>query len=162
MYTKAFRISRLRLLSSRRKLARLAHLDPTSPLLHALTTLPPQITTLFETAAALPHMDGLGGALQMPVSDPSKRPWETGDVGYTNWAVQQMVMGWKGNGAGIGSGNGEGEEAAGRGDGASATLLSAEERTGKVGSVDEVKALLSDLEENREKEGDKGDEMDTT
>lgn len=151
MYTKSLRISRFRLLASQQKLARLSHLAPNSPLLIALSSLPPQITALFEAAAALPHMDGLGGALQMPVPDPSKRMWETGEVGYTNWAVQQMIMGWKGGK--------DKEEEEGKVEGASATLLSAEERTERVGSTEEVKLLLANLENPVERGGDR---MDTT
>ena len=89
----------------------------------------------------------------MPVPDPSKRMWETGDVGYTNWAVQQMIMGWKGKK--------DGESSEGQGEGASATLLSAEERTERVGGVEEVKSLLANLKESRA-ERDEDVEMNMT
>jgi kinetochore protein Mis12/MTW1 len=145
MYFKALRISRLGLLRSQRELDRLSHFHANNAqTLRTLQALPPQLTALFESAAALPHMDGMGGALQRPIPDPSKRVWETGGVGYTSWAVQQLLLGRR-----LDEKEGEGEGDASFGNGA---LWNAVDRAERVAGLAEIKELASDLKDENEGE----------
>lgn len=89
MYTKALRLSRLRLNRSEQRVRRLDFLaDHTATEL--LSTLPDQVLQLFDSVSSLPPLDPTAPTVQ-PLPDPSKRPWETSKAGYLNWAVGQLV-----------------------------------------------------------------------
>ncbi|EJD01929.1 uncharacterized protein FOMMEDRAFT_108973, partial [Fomitiporia mediterranea MF3/22] len=164
-YQKALRISRLGRLRSERNLSRVSYLSPssftssTSPPqtdnpqtnpLAALATLPPSLTLLFESIASLPHIDGTLTS-PIPPPDPSKRLWETGHTGYVTWAVQQLIAKAK-------------ENAPAPTPGGSNAVSNVVDQTERVGEVQDVKALLDNVDAEGEEvaEGDEGNDMDTT
>lgn len=89
MYKKALRLSRIGLSRSKRRLDRLSYFaDPS--IVETVETLSTQITELFDNATSLPHIDPTITAPVQP-PDPSKRLWETGEAGYSNWAVARLI-----------------------------------------------------------------------
>lgn len=156
MYQKSLRISRVGLARSERRISRLSYLSPSSPssspspdatasAIAALSTLPPSVLALFESAASLPHIDGAATTATLP--DPSKRLWETGRTGYVNWAVQQLIA--------------KAKEAAPV-PGGSTAVSNAVEQTERVGDTEDIKAVTEVVQVGGENERKNGEEMDTS
>jgi kinetochore protein Mis12/MTW1 len=63
-----------------------------NPLMDELLKIPEQLQTLGDLVKDLPPMDAARFAAQLPPStEPGKRPWETSQTGYLNWAVGQLI-----------------------------------------------------------------------
>ncbi|KAI0033246.1 Mis12 protein-domain-containing protein [Vararia minispora EC-137] len=84
---RADHISAAREALAQRRLARAIALRP--PNTDALCKLPAELTSLYESASALPDFDLAQIRLSHPES--GKQPWLTGKAGYTQWAVQRLV-----------------------------------------------------------------------
>ncbi|EPQ53771.1 hypothetical protein GLOTRDRAFT_122273 [Gloeophyllum trabeum ATCC 11539] len=139
LYTRAVRKSAAQLERSQRRLQRLTFLQ--SPSLSSLSSLPSTFMRMYDSVSQLPPIDHASetavALTQLRLSDPGKRQWETNRTGYFNWAVEQLM-------------------ARAREQGATA-VDKAEEEAGRVGSVEDVRALLEELGETRE---DRKDDME--
>ena len=92
MFARAQRKANLSLRQSERRLKQLDYLCD-EKLTRALSDLPLQIINLFDSVTSMPHLDSLATEplLGPSLVDPTKRPWETGKVGYQNWAVHELI-----------------------------------------------------------------------
>ena len=70
---------------------RISLLTPTS--LNLLASIPPQLLVMYDSVRSLPVLDAEERAalLQMALTEPGKRKWETSKTGYLNWAVSQLL-----------------------------------------------------------------------
>jgi hypothetical protein len=85
---RAIRITRTRALYAKRCLERAAALRPlNADILHKL---PSELSALYAAALELPPADASQTELSLPES--GKRQWESGKMGYANWAATQLVM----------------------------------------------------------------------
>ncbi|KIY72336.1 Mis12-domain-containing protein [Cylindrobasidium torrendii FP15055 ss-10] len=72
---------------------RLQYLQPLDIDMREIASLPSKLMALYNALLRLPDFDsGHAAAIQrLQLPDPGKRPWETGKIGYLNWAVEELV-----------------------------------------------------------------------
>lgn len=126
LYTRAVRISNLRLAQSQAQFDRISFLC--SPQLQSLTSLSNAFTSMYDSVSSLPPPDP--SSSQIPLSDPSKRPWETSENGYINWAIGQLLTRTRDGGA-------VGDAAVGK----------VADSANEVGKVEDVKSALDTMKE---------------
>jgi kinetochore protein Mis12/MTW1 len=58
-----------------------------------LAELPAKLHSMHDSVSNLPPMDSstVSALLQLQMSDPGKRQWESNKTGYLNWAVNQLL-----------------------------------------------------------------------
>ncbi|KZT07908.1 uncharacterized protein LAESUDRAFT_758042 [Laetiporus sulphureus 93-53] len=134
LYTHAVRMSAAQLAHSQRRLERLSFLR--SPQMQTLLSLPDEFHSMYNSVSSLPPIDAsLTKSEQSALSAPGKRPWETSRTGYLNWAVEQLMMRVQ-----------EKEKGEGSFPEQSSSVGAAAESANRVGSVDDIKAALEQVE----------------
>ncbi|GJE98802.1 Mis12 domain-containing protein [Phanerochaete sordida] len=89
LFALAVRKSAVQRAQAERRLEKLAFLR--APQMQALAQLPDEFLAMHDAVASLPPHDPSAEVLKMPPTEPGKRPWETSQTGYLNWAIQQLL-----------------------------------------------------------------------
>ncbi|KAF5375180.1 hypothetical protein D9758_000030 [Tetrapyrgos nigripes] len=92
LLTRAIRVSRQQRIRAEKRRERLSVLD--TPRMDVLARLPSQLLSMHEAVVELPPLDPVAVAalIQIPMTEPGKRQWETSKAGYLNWVVNQLLQ----------------------------------------------------------------------
>ncbi|KAJ3764325.1 Mis12-domain-containing protein [Lentinula raphanica] len=89
LYTRASRASKQQRTRSERRLEQLSAVLEREKLV-SLAKIPSQLNAMYEAVSQLPPVDPTLVAT-LPLAEPGKHEWETGKVGYLNWATTQLL-----------------------------------------------------------------------
>ncbi|KAI0341308.1 Mis12-domain-containing protein [Trametopsis cervina] len=90
LFTIAVRKSTIQRSQSERRLEQLQFLQ--SPQMQTLLTLPDNFLAMYDTVTSLPPHDASDQPAMAPLTEPGKRQWETHRLGYSNWAIEQLLL----------------------------------------------------------------------
>lgn len=88
MYKAAVRVAGVRETRSQKRLERMEFLR--APQVQTLRKMSKEYQAMYESMASLPAPDSESNLLPQ-TTEPGKRQWETGNSGYANWAVGQLL-----------------------------------------------------------------------